>query len=224
MASINGISVKGLKEFKGHEGEPLYQGNLYLNNKKIGFWSQDGWGGPDNVMLDNGFSEQLLNKAVHNLNEDKDYYGKANVDGSDFVLEYNLERLMGDYISLYEDEKAYKNALKKGYEGVLIASDGYHQVSWALPHKYVLMPDDELFKEMESDINNAKSCFLKENEFTKHTIKVYRSSNDFILGESIKLKDIIKKPKLQESIDFIERNKSTDNPVVKKDELDRDLR
>lgn len=40
MASINGLTIKGLKQFVGHEGETLFQGNLYLNGDKIGFWSQ----------------------------------------------------------------------------------------------------------------------------------------------------------------------------------------
>lgn len=39
MASINNVTVKSLKTFSGHEGEPCYWGNLYLGNKKIGSWS-----------------------------------------------------------------------------------------------------------------------------------------------------------------------------------------
>ena len=35
MASINGIELKGLKEFKGHEQEPLTQGNIYYKGKKL---------------------------------------------------------------------------------------------------------------------------------------------------------------------------------------------
>lgn len=40
MASINGVSIKAFKKFRGHEGEELYQGNVYYNGKKLGFWSQ----------------------------------------------------------------------------------------------------------------------------------------------------------------------------------------
>ena len=45
MASINGVSIKAFKKFRGHEGEELYQGNVYYNGKKLGFWSQDAHGG-----------------------------------------------------------------------------------------------------------------------------------------------------------------------------------
>lgn len=200
MASINGICVKGLKEFKGHEGEPLCQGNLYLNNKKIGFWSQDAWGGPDNVQLESGYNEKLLNEAVHSLNVDKDYHG-SRPDGSTFVVEYNLERLMADYIPLYEDEKIYKQAEKKGYKGVVIASDGYHQVSWALPGSYMQKKDAELLKVLEADIKEAKRSFFKEDQFTQHSVKIYRSLDDFVIGEPIKMDNIIQKPKLQDAID-----------------------
>lgn len=46
-ASINGVSIKNLEYFEGHEGG-CYQGNVYLDGKLLGFWSQDSWGGPDN--------------------------------------------------------------------------------------------------------------------------------------------------------------------------------
>ena len=61
MASINEIEIKSLKEFKGHEGEPLFQGNIYYKGKKLGFWSQDAHGG----ICDNfGFDERILNEEV----------------------------------------------------------------------------------------------------------------------------------------------------------------
>ena len=47
MASLNGVSLKNLKTYAGHEGEPCMQGSVYYNGKKLGFWSQDGHGGPD---------------------------------------------------------------------------------------------------------------------------------------------------------------------------------
>lgn len=44
---FGGYWLKGVKEYKGHEGEPLFQGNVYLNNKKIGFFCHGrlGWPG-----------------------------------------------------------------------------------------------------------------------------------------------------------------------------------
>ena len=191
MASINGISVKGMKIFHGHEGEPLYQGNLYLNNKKIGFWSQDSWGGPDNVSLDEGYSERLLEDAIRKLNSDKDHHGKSSYDGREFVLEYKLERLMGDLCALFEDEKAFKSAVKKGYDGVVIASDGFHQVCWCIRGSLFEKDDVSLLEALSEEIANAKSQFMKEDDVIKHTVKVYRSLDDFVIGEPIKTADIM---------------------------------
>jgi hypothetical protein len=38
--------IKGFTKFKGHEGEPCAQGNLYLGKLKIATWSDDSNGGP----------------------------------------------------------------------------------------------------------------------------------------------------------------------------------
>ncbi|WP_250518572.1 hypothetical protein [Caballeronia sp. ATUFL_M1_KS5A] len=38
--------IKGMKQFRGHEGEPLQQGWLYLDGKKLAQWSDDTHGGP----------------------------------------------------------------------------------------------------------------------------------------------------------------------------------
>ena len=36
MAKIYGVELKNITNFKGHEGEPLIQGNIYFNKKKVG--------------------------------------------------------------------------------------------------------------------------------------------------------------------------------------------
>lgn len=204
MASINGISVKGMKEFLGHEGEPLSQGNLYLNNKKIGFWSQDAHGAIcDNFIMENGYSEVLLRDMVKKVNAHKAHM--AGPENNRFLLEYSLDFLMGDYITLHEDEKLYKNAVKKGYAGIVVASDGYHTVSWSLGSSYMAKNDEELLKALGDDITKAKKTFWIEDEYTKHTVKIYRSPADFVIGEPIQLKDIERKPKLQDSIESCEK-------------------
>ncbi len=42
---FGGYWVKEIKNFKGHEGEPLFQCTVYKDNKKIGFFSEDTWSG-----------------------------------------------------------------------------------------------------------------------------------------------------------------------------------
>lgn len=189
MASINGISVKNLKKFRGHEGEPLFQGSLYLGGKKIGSWSQDYHNGPDDIDLEGNLSETLLNKAVAARNPDKAIHS-TRPDGSAFTVEYDLSLLLDDFISLLDDEKEFKKAVKQGYSGILIATDSYHTTTWHLPKRYTDMTDDTLLSEMQESIEEAKAGFFEENERTKHITKIYRSPNDFDIGEPIPLAEI----------------------------------
>ena len=192
MASIHGISVKGMKKFLGHEGEPLYQGNLYLGNKKIGFWSQDAHGGVcDNFVFDAPWGwkmQKKLNEWIVKMNADKAIHGGT--PEKPFVIEYDLEHLLSDYISLSLDEKEYKKAVKAGFSGILIASDGFHCVSWRLPERYTKMTDEKLLEEMNDIIVEAKRSFFKEDKFYKHTVKIYRSPEDFTIGKPIALGEI----------------------------------
>lgn len=187
MASINGISVKNVEKFLGHEGEPLYQGNLYLNGKKIGFWSQDSHGGPDNFMLDGGWKqEKALDDAVKAMNPEKAIHGERG-DGENYVIGYGLEFLMTDILDLMNDEKLFKKAVKAGYAGILVATDGYHETVWQLPATYTALSDEALMAKMDSALNKAKESFFPEDKFTEHKVKVYRSLDDFVVGEPIDL-------------------------------------
>lgn len=49
---ISPFGYSKVTNFRGHEGEPLVQGNLTLNGKKIGTWSEDSWGGPSCIDAD----------------------------------------------------------------------------------------------------------------------------------------------------------------------------
>jgi len=198
MASINGICIKDIVQFRGHEGEPLAQGDLYLNDKKIGFWSQDSWGGPDNVILNAGYNQRLLNNAIVALNPDKTETIGAKEEA--FTIPYDLDLLVFDYLSLAEDEEAFISAKKEGYSGILVASDGLHQTTWNLSELYTKMSDADLLQKMEPLIANAKKSFMKEDRFTKHTIKIFRSASDFVIGEPIKEEDITQKKTLNKMI------------------------
>lgn len=46
---FGGYWIKNIKWFKGHEGEDIFQCSVYKNGKRIGFFSQDSWGGSDKL-------------------------------------------------------------------------------------------------------------------------------------------------------------------------------
>ena len=68
---FGGYWLKAIKDFKGHEGEPLFQANVYLNNRKIGFFSEDGWGGPAQLQDFSKGDEEALTTYAMELAGDK---------------------------------------------------------------------------------------------------------------------------------------------------------
>ena len=115
MAKINGVQIKNLKSYLGHEGY-CHQGNVYLNGKKLGFWSQDSWGGCDNY----DFDESVLKKAVNDYKDGfpDDYELKSVMDA---------DSLMGDIVFLMEIEKDFKKETKKGGYNTIIYFYKYFQ-------------------------------------------------------------------------------------------------
>ncbi len=122
MASINGISIKNLKKFRGHEGEPLAQGTVYYKGKKLGYWSQDFHGGPDAYEFD----ARQLNDEVAKYRES----GRV----EEMYKEYtDLGCILEDLVNLMETEKTYKKGVKAGYPTYVEANDGYHV--WGIYYK-----------------------------------------------------------------------------------------
>lgn len=191
MASINGITLKAVKMFRGHEGEPCYQGNVYVGTKKIGFWSQDSWGGYDRFMFDKPYNERKLESIVKNLNKDKVKAHKL-PNGNDFVYEYSLERLFTDLLVLQDDEKEFKRVIKNGSKAIMIVTDGYHQISWGLNENAIDVPNEVLLKQFNKFIEKEKkkAGFFEENEWHEHIVKIYRNLDDFNIGMPITLNDI----------------------------------
>ena len=64
MASINGITLKGLRKIPGHDGIPCFSGNLYVDGTKIGSWAQDTWNGPDAIVIHHLRRDSLLKKEI----------------------------------------------------------------------------------------------------------------------------------------------------------------
>lgn len=83
VKEMKGITVKNLKNFKGHEGEPLIQGNLFMDGEKIGWFSDDSWGGPMAFHIDDSKKEQEF------YDRTKDYtivYMGTNLTGTDMFM------------------------------------------------------------------------------------------------------------------------------------------
>ena len=164
MASYNGITIKALKKFKDHEGISIAQGNIYIENKKVGFWSQDAWCGPDIVNLDPKYDERKLEEACAKRGQ-------------------NLEITMYEALRLTEDEKDWK---KSGWPRMFVADDGVHvlQVRIVDPKMTV----DDVLK-IESVTDCIKESFFKDED--RYSYKII-DADSVDVGDPITLDEIRK--------------------------------
>ena len=115
MASIKGIELKNVKTFRGVEYPTCYQGTLYYNGKKMGFWSHDSWGGPNHYE----FNTSELDKIA------KEYYGEESY--------YDLDCLIDEVLNLREYEKTFKKNVKNGYDSTVVCTDGFREIVVRVP-------------------------------------------------------------------------------------------
>ena len=110
MARINGVEIRGLKRFIGTEGY-AFQGNIYIDGKKQGFWSQDANGGVTDWF---DFDTELLKSRIPLRIKEDTSLGTAGL---------NLEVFMDELILLKDDEKQFKKSQKKGFN-IVVALNG----------------------------------------------------------------------------------------------------
>lgn len=122
MAKIKGIELKSMKDFRGHDGEPLTQGNVYYKGKKVGYYSQDAWGGMDIFNLDYDLDDKVkkeVNDIVNNyiggvlFKKIDDLYDKTYNVTFEKPLQKGYEYFFMDLMQLNEHEKLYKKYNKK---------------------------------------------------------------------------------------------------------------
>lgn len=110
MAKLCGVQIKNVKTFRGMEYPVNYQGMVYLNGQKLGYWSQDGNG----AVIDNF---EFNSKPIDDIAEE---YGKAH--GKD--MEYwDATSFMAELVNFHCLEKTYKSLSKKGFPTVLFLTD-----------------------------------------------------------------------------------------------------
>ena len=163
MAKINGVEMKAIKTYTDHEGCGCSYASIYIDGKRVGKWSQDSWGGPDNY---DGFEDVIISRAKRfkeGCNKDSKYY--------DFLD--NPDIFMSNLLELSEDEKKYKKYMKDGFITVFIISDGYHCSMVAFRKELTL---NEIESKFSDTIKKMRDSMFKN---VKPKERVYTSLNDF---------------------------------------------
>ena len=165
-ATNNGVEIKALKRFEGMEGW-TYQGNLYVENKKVAAWSQDSHGGiVDWLTMEPGFSEDKLRSIF------------ADVDSN-----LGLELAMNELVVLKDRLKVYKKAKKDGYRGIFVLCGEFWEKIWLIPAGNTQTPE-QLKEEL---LPQCKENFKRNSDPTPY---LYTKDEDFCIGKPITLDDI----------------------------------
>lgn len=104
MAKLKGLEIKKITEFKGHEGEPLFQCDVYYKGKKVGYFSQDAWGGMENVEVPKEVRQAFAEYTTRPLDGYPDHPLKG------------IEWAIYDLYELRNIEKTYAKNAKQGFD------------------------------------------------------------------------------------------------------------
>ena len=187
MAKIYDVQLKGITQFKGYEGEPCFQGNIYYKNKRIGYFSDDFYGGCMNIDFDNSENRNIVKDIAKKFRSDNYQYSlyfpktqfdtisltKTTIDGEElstteipYANLYDIEDFIIDLLALWGIEKDFKKYKKKytDFGGFIQTVDGY----CLLANTYT-----------GADVSDLINQFEQEDEF----IAVYYELKDFIIDE-----------------------------------------
>lgn len=176
MASLNGISIKNLKPFRTYEGL-MWQGSLYLDNKKIGFWCNSSTGGED---IFNLYPEK------YDVNKLMKEFAKLKPECR-YLVE---EEFMMELVNLTLAEKGYKRIKKIGLDILLEITDSYTIFQIGLPGEDTGLTNEEIIEKEEAIIAKYKQKLIKETDRKKHEIRIYRNLDDFKVGDPIDINRI----------------------------------
>ena len=162
MATINGITIKSYKTFRGIEYLVCREANIWKGSKKIGTFTEDAWGGSANMTK--GLSEAIKPSAMQYQSGCIGEYAKYESDTEVFI---------SHILSLAEYEKVYKQNCKKGYMFTLFIGNGWKWIAYGFKSSFDYHDETKLHKSVKTAIKKEfpKGCTLWHGE----------SESDFII-------------------------------------------
>lgn len=193
MANIYGIELKNVNNFIGHEGN-IFQGNVYLNGKKVGFYSEDAWGGEGRLDATKENRKKILDtiEKYYNDNPPLDVFAVYdNISADEFVnmrdngtlpkgrSKYfnSIDSFMYELYMLKNYETQFKKCIKQGSKALVIV-EYIHIKNTPLPYPHDVMwysPGGKRSLDIIQKKANQKSV--------ANIMKVFSSVNDFIIKE-----------------------------------------
>lgn len=181
MASIKKITLKSIKHWKGHDWQGT-EADIYLDNKKIGHYYDDGWGGPPSIEFgDDGTAgsgkeanARYGKTAQERAEEVNGIVAEYFKERPDSIILDGLSEFFYDLIDLCDSERTFKKAMKKGCSHW--AKVGNHPTTEPRP---IPIPSEyELTGYTEKDVEDFKTEMIRRG-YDK--IEVFSKLEDFII-------------------------------------------
>lgn len=171
MAKFHGFEIKNMKTFMGMEGYGT-QGTVYLNGKKLCFWSNDGNGGEDRFDLPFDAKRKLDALCADQIPE----CALTLPDGD--IMPADLSLVLAHLADLKDLEKDWKKGSNKGYSLVELID---------------IETDESAFYQIKStnrtDITRWLVKYSDEEVaklgFGETATRIYTSEENFDIGEPL---------------------------------------
>jgi len=152
MASIKGITLKSIKEFQDREGDGA-QGNVYMDGKKIGWYNNPANGGCCDIDIFDKENQKIFNSRVESL-------------FAEYPHEFEDEEIFFCILlMLFDLEKAYKKALKKGFS-LIVTESVLHENNDAVEGAYFRVRYDGDLKDKDAICQKYGEDFKNPVAFT----------------------------------------------------------
>lgn len=164
MANIFGVTLKAVKSGIGHD-RAGWQGNIYINNKKVGDVLDDGYGGCLDYFVEKSYLEQF-DQACNRFKEIQNDFSDTH------------ENFLYALYELSNDEKQFKKYSKKGYTAMVILDykprDEKGNIDYSKPFPYPY--EESVFLGNLTQVDKI----LKEKNPVTH--KLFKSLEDFCIA------------------------------------------
>lgn len=179
----------------GQEGYAT-QGDIFLDDERIAFWSQDGDGGCDTIYMAKKYSEGKFLDALRKLNQDKHIILEFNgvKKAINFDIGFDIDSFMNDLLELEEFEKEYSKYRYKGYNMLICISNYEMKALLPLTKEYLAITDEQIKEMIKPNIENFKQKYGSDGL----KINIFRDFKDFNRGKSLNLDDIYNFQKLED--------------------------
>lgn len=107
-------ALKNIKSFKGHEGEPCYQGALHGPAGKVGNWSDDSWGGAMRIDFANKAEEDKFVAWAHTYLPTLQSFDGKPYDPATMTRWDIIEMAVSEMNCQVQEDKQLQAAVKKG--------------------------------------------------------------------------------------------------------------